>query len=392
MFRIYFYKFLIDFWTIVPVLVPFYKSHGLQATQLLTIQTAFSVSQLIFEIPSGYLSDVIGRKKTLILAAVCMVAGIGIYILSSSFWYFILAEAVLGLAGALRSGTDSAILYDHLKSIRDEHKYAKCEGNAEFWSRTGTAVSSVGGGILGAYVTLQLPFYINFLSAFVMLIVGISLKEPPREKRPSGNALKNIIDVAYTSVTKKPLFGTMLQMGIMFSTGVTAIWGYFLLYRQIDLPLFWHGVFFAIMQLTSAFAARHGAQLEKEAGKKPTALVLFLPGILFLIAGSSVNIFIILPMVLFHAALWGMSTPLLLEKIQKQTTSDVRATTLSVGSMIGRIIVISIGPAFGWIVDRWSIGAAFMCMGLFFYCAHVPLLLLSSNSEHANEPDQVISG
>jgi MFS family permease len=392
MFRIYFYKFLIDFWTIVPVLVPFYKSHGLQATQLLTIQTAFSVSQLIFEIPSGYLSDVIGRKKTLILAAACMVAGIGIYILSSSFWFFILAETVLGLAGALRSGTDSAILYDHLKSINDEHKYMKCEGNAEFWSRTGTAVSSIGGGILGAYTTLQLPFYVNFISAFVMLLVGISLKEPPREKRPSGNAFKNIIVVAYTSVTRKPLFSTMLQMGILFSTGVTAIWGYFLMYRQINIPLFWHGVFFAAMQLTSAFAARHGSQFEILAGKKLTSLILFLPGILFLIAGSSANIFVILPMILFHAALWGMSTPLLLEKIQKQATSDVRATTLSVGSMIGRIIAISIGPAFGWIVDQWSIGIAFIAMGVFFYCAHVPLLLLNKVREDVKEPGQVIAG
>lgn len=392
MFRIYFYKFLVDFWTIVPVLVPFYKSHGLQATQLLTIQTAFSVSQLIFEIPSGYLSDVIGRKKTLVLAAICMVAGIGIYILSSSFWYFILAEVVLGLAGALRSGTDSAILYDHLKSIRDEHKYAKCEGNAEFWSRTGTAVSSIGGGILGAYATLQLPFYINFLSALVMLLVGISLKEPQREKRPSGNAFKNIINVAHTSVTRKPLFRTMLQMGIMFSTGITAIWGYFLLYRQIEIPLLWHGVFFAVMQLTSAFAARHGGQFEILAGKKPTALILLLPGVLFLIAGSSGNIFVILPMVLLHAALWGMSTPLFLEKIQKQTTSDIRATTLSVGSMIGRIIVISIGPIFGWIVDQWSIGAAFIAMGAFFYCAHLPLLQLSRVREDVKEPEQVIVG
>jgi MFS family permease len=391
MFRIYFYKFLIDFWIIVPILVPFYKSNGMNAMQILTVQTAFSISQMFFEIPSGYLSDVIGRKKTLILAAVFMILGLGIYVLSDNFWLFIFAEVVLGLAGALRSGTDSAILYDHLKSINDEHKYVRCEGTAEFWSRTGTAVSSIAGGLLGAYATLRLPFYVNLLSACLMLAVGISLKEPPRDKKPAGNALKNIITVAYTSVTHKPLFSSMLQMGILFSTGVTAIWGYFLLYRHFDIPLFWHGILFAIMQLTSAFAARHGGQFEAIIGKRITSLLLFFPGILFLLIGISGNIYIILPIIMIHAALWGISTPILLGKIQQQTTSDVRATTLSVGSMIGRIVAITIGPLFGWVIDRWSTSIAFIAMGIFFYCSNVFLVLLKSKHVVIEETEQGIA-
>jgi predicted MFS family arabinose efflux permease len=389
MYRIYFYKFLIDFWIIVPILVPFYKSNGMTAAQILTVQAAFSLSQLIFEMPSGYLSDVIGRKKTLILAAVFMLLGLCIYVLSSSFWFFIIAEVVLGLAGALRSGTDSAILYDHLKSINDEHLYMKCEGNAEFWSRTGTAVSSVAGGVLGAYSTLKLPFYVNLLSALLMIIVGISLKEPPRDEKPSGNPLKNICTVAYTTVTKKTLFSPMLQMGILFSTGVTAIWGYFLLYRHFEIPLFWHGIFFAVMQLTSAFAARHGSQFEQFAGKKVTATLLFLPGILFLIMGIAGNILIIFPFIMIHAVLWGISTPLLLERIQKQTASDFRATTLSVGSMMSRVVAISIGPLFGWVVDRWSPGIAFIGMSIFFYCANGTLFFLKSKQVTADIVEQI---
>jgi hypothetical protein len=299
---------------------------------------------------------------------------------------------VLGVAGALRSGTDSAILYDHLKSINDERRYIRCEGTAEFWSRTGTAVSSIAGGLLGAYATLRLPFYVNVLSAFLMLIVGISLKEPPRDKKPSGNPFKNIFDVAHKSITCKPLFGTMLQMGIQFSTGVTAIWGYFLLYRQCDIPLFWHGIIFAAMQLTSAFAARHGSQFEALVGKKSTALLLFFPGVLFLLIGTTGNIFIIIPIVLIHAALWAISVPILLEKIQHLTSSDVRATTLSVGSMIGRVVAITIGPLFGWAVDRWSTGTAFVAMGIFFYCANGFLIFLRSKQVVIEETEKVIAG
>lgn len=390
MYRIYFYKFFIDFWVIVPILVPFYKSNGMNVTQILIVQTAFSASQMVCEIPSGYLSDVIGRKKTLVLAAAFMILGLGIYVLSDNFWLFILAEVVLGFAGALRSGTDSAILYDHLKSVNDERRYIRCEGTAEFWNRTGTAVSSIAGGLLGAYATLRLPFYVNLLSGFLMLAVGISLKEPPRNEKPSGNVLKSILDVAHRSITRKTLFSPMLQMGVIFSTGVTAIWGYFILYRQCDIPLFWHGIFFAIMQQTSAFAAHHGSRFAAFTGRKTIALLLLFPGVLFLLMGISGSIYIILPLVMVHAALWGISTPVLLEKIQHQTTSDVRATTLSVGSMIGRIVAITIGPLFGWVVDRWSTGAAFIAMGIFFYGANGSLLLLRNKQVVVEEVEPEI--
>jgi MFS family permease len=377
MFRLFAYKFLVDFWIIVPVIVPFYKAHGMNATRILTIQAAYSCSQLLFEIPSGYLSDVIGRRRTLILAAAFMIAGIGIYACSGSFGWFIIAETVLGLAGALRSGTDSAILYDYLLNVRDEHRYKKFEGLAEFWSRTGTAVSSIAGGLIGAYVTLRLPFYVNMVSASLMLLVGISLREPQRKQRPAGNPLRNIVTISFRSVSHPALLSVMLQMGLQFSVGVTAVWGYFLLYRQLGLPLFWHGIIFAAMQLTSAFSARHAGAIESKLGHRFTGTLLWVPGILLIIAGLAARPELLLPMVFMHAAIWGLSTPLYLGKLQTLTTSDIRATTLSVCSMAGRILTIAIGPAFGWWADRFSVGSAFTGMGGFLLVTYPLAALLA---------------
>jgi len=386
MYRIYLYKFLIDFWVIVPVIVPFYRSHGMSATQILIIQAAYSLSQLVFEIPSGYFSDAIGRRKTLILAAFLMLSGIALYAWSEGFWWFVSAEVILGSAGAMRSGTDSALLYDHLKSIRDEHRYKKCEGHAEFWSRTGTAVSAVAGGALGAFATLRLPFYVNMGSAFLMLLVGFSLKEPFRAELPKGNPLRNILKTAWVSVRNPRLLSPMIRMGIIGSTGVTAIWGYFMLYRHYNLPLVWHGIIFAAMQFTSAFGARHGAQFEGYLGYRISSLMILVPGLLFVVIGLIHHAAVLLPLVMLHALLWGMSTPLLLEEIQHRTTSDVRATTLSVSSMIGRIITICIGPAFGWIVDHRATGVAYISMGCFFYTVIILAWFVTRSGMRSNRP------
>ena len=62
--RIYLCKFFSSFWLIAPVLVPYFVENGLNATQVFMVEALFWVSMLLFEIPSGYLSDIMGRKKS----------------------------------------------------------------------------------------------------------------------------------------------------------------------------------------------------------------------------------------------------------------------------------------------------------------------------------------
>jgi hypothetical protein len=159
----------------------------------------------------------------------------------------------------------------------------------------------------------------------------------------------------------------MLRNAVVFGTGVTAIWGYFLLYREYGLPLWSHGIFFAAMQIVSAFCARHSIDIERIAGRRSAWAAISGIGAIFIVIGWCGSPVLLIPFVLLHAAVWGMSTPLLLDAMQRRTGSDVRATTLSVGSIIGRVIAIGWGPLFGWLVDRYSIGWAFAAMGVVFY-------------------------
>jgi len=374
MYRIYFYKFLSEFWVLVPVIVPLYHSHGMSATQILVVQATYSLSQMLFEIPSGYVSDVIGRKRTLVAGAFMMFCGVCVYAFADSFYWFIVAEAILGVSGALRSGTDSALLYDSLKAASDEKQYKSCEGRAEFFSRMGTALSAVSGGFLGAYVKLRLPFYVNIGSAALMVILGLSLSEPVRQERPNGDPLKGIIRIALRAVAHPELFGVMASMAAFTCTGITAIWGYFMLYKSYELPLWSHGIIFAAMQTISAFGARHAADIERFIGVRWMNRLLWGFGVVFVLVALSRSPIMLLPLVFIHAAIWGASTPLFLERVQHLTSSDVRATTLSVGAMVGRVVLIGWGPLFGTAVDRFSIDTAFALMGGAAFI--IPILLL----------------
>ena len=139
--KIYAYKLLGEFWMIVPILIPYYQSNSLNKTQIFTIQAAYALSILVMEIPSGYLADIVGRRKTLIIGAVFMPLGIGVYAFTHSFTSFMIAEFIIAIGNSMRSGCDSALVYDTLIQLRKEYEYKKFEGRSFYYARIGTSFS-----------------------------------------------------------------------------------------------------------------------------------------------------------------------------------------------------------------------------------------------------------
>ena len=112
----------------MPIIVPFYNSNGLNMFDIFMLQSAYSLSTVVLEIPSGYVADVFGRKKSIVLGSFLGVAGHLMYCFSYSFTGFLIAEIILGIGISFISGSDSALLYDTLIETKKQDKYVKYEG------------------------------------------------------------------------------------------------------------------------------------------------------------------------------------------------------------------------------------------------------------------------
>ena len=55
---------------VMPIIVLFYEDHGLGLQDVFILKSVYSVAAVTLEIPSGYLADVWGRKKCLILGCI----------------------------------------------------------------------------------------------------------------------------------------------------------------------------------------------------------------------------------------------------------------------------------------------------------------------------------
>ena len=108
--KLYLIKIAKWFMLFMPIIVLFYQDNGLEMQDIFTLKAVYSIAIVLLEIPSGYLADVLGRKKTLIIGAFLGFFGFVIYDFSFGFWGFLIAELTLGLGQSLISGADSALL------------------------------------------------------------------------------------------------------------------------------------------------------------------------------------------------------------------------------------------------------------------------------------------
>ena len=110
---------------IVPVIVLVYTSKGITVGDFFLIQGIFRLAAFLFEIPSGYMSDCLSRRRVMIAGGVSTIAGYVSIALASGFWTLIMGEALLGIASALFSGTLEAYTYDLLKRNKTQKQFLK---------------------------------------------------------------------------------------------------------------------------------------------------------------------------------------------------------------------------------------------------------------------------
>jgi len=371
-------RFLNDFLLIAPILIPFYQYNRLGAFAFYLSQATYALTVFVMEVPSGYLADVIGRRKTLIAGALLYPLGLTIYALGSSLPMFLAGEFVLAVGHSMRSGSDSAMLYDTLKKLTREGEYAGIEGRGNQFARIGTAIASVSGGLL-ATVSMRLPFWFNILIGLAIIPLAATMTEPERKKASGQNPLKNILHIAAESMKNPDIRPFILLLGLIGSVSVISLWAYFLFYQVVGIPIAFFGVLFAAFQFSGALGARFSAAAAAKAGTLRFLMVPLLIAPILLLVGLLRSPWL-LPLIMFHPFIWNLTIPVLLQQINLRSASQVRATVLSLANMGVSFGYVLIGPVFGRLSDRLPLGYCFLFLSLIYLI--FALVLLSTIRRH----------
>ncbi len=355
------------FMLMMPTIVLFFQENGLSMKEVLLLQSLFSVAVIIFEIPSGYFSDVVGRKATIVLACILSFLGFSIYTISYGFTGFLIAELVLGLGSSFLSGTDSAILYDSLLQANRDGEYKKYEGRLSAVGNFSEALASFAGGLL-AVISLRTPIYAEAIVVFFSIPLALTLVEPARKayKNTEGSIREIAKIVTYCLHQHSELKWLMVYSAIVGASTLTMAWFVQPYFLTVGLPLAYFGIAWGLLNISTGMFSLYAHKIEMTLGRtRSLVMLIFLSFLGSLLLALFQSLWAMVFLLLFYFVR-GVNNPIIQDYVNRLITSDMRATVLSVKNLVGRILFAIIGPFIGWITDVYSLQVALITSGSMF--------------------------
>lgn len=372
LFFLHLYNFLFSLRIADGVWVVFLLSQGYSLAQVGLAEGVFHVVSFFFEVPSGMIADLLGRKRTLVVSGLFGVFSALLMAFSHNFWEVCLSMAFQALMYNFCSGTQEALTYDSLKAVGREDAYLKHNAWLQGLSQASSSLSSLLGGV-AALLGLFPAYAITALCSGVCGVAALALAEPQvtemqrqRTQHPFaqlGPRLKNHIVESASFLWKNPRSTWKILAGGFAGVPIYLTF----MYSQqhlLDggLPPLFLGAALMALRLGGVGGMALGARVK----------IRLFPCVLWcalccaggtLLAGS-----LSWPIALLGGILaQGFDSLLdirLDASLNEDFPSDQRATLVSVSSMVYSLLMIAFSPLSGAMGDTFGSQWSFWILGL----------------------------
>ena len=206
----------INLYNVVAIL--YYKSITNSFVLGMSIFSITTISSAIFELPTGIISDKIGRKKTIVYGSSCSVLSAIILFLANNYYLLILFAIINGIEMAFFSGNNDAYVYDNLCMINNKEKYINSIGKVKSMEYLAGAISGlIGAGLLYCF-SYKLIIGISIIPKVIQLVISLFLKAIKNNETNTNSNKKLIKGALKESLENKLLLKKVLYDGILQST------------------------------------------------------------------------------------------------------------------------------------------------------------------------------
>ena len=354
----------------------FFIQNGLSLLQIGLLESIFHGTSLLCEIPSGMLADRFSYKTNLYLARLAsIVSSILILFGQGNFWIYALAMMVSAWSYNFDSGTSTAFLYDSAVEAGQKDRYLQI---SSFLSGVAEVTRTLGTVVAGFFIhgALAWTYLIAIGLSFLSIILIYFMKEPmAKRERNEVLTFKTIVLQVRKEWHEKPvLFYWMMTYQLV---GTLMCMFYFYYQQKISDLAGWQ---VSLVMLIGSGLNLIAVYVASQIGKKwnsnrvfPTLVALTGLALLFVFFGTP---FAFLLVYLLTDTLYAVYQPIYFNDLQGYLPSSVRATMLSINSMLFSLSMIVIFPLTGWLIDRWGLIAVFLVLGLILLLT-CPILIIS---------------
>lgn len=359
---------------------------GLNNLEAFAANAFFTAGFVLFEIPTGVVADLRGRRVSYLLGLLTLAISTVLYLLmwyvSAPFWAWAAASLFLGLGFTFLSGAFEAWLADALVHTGDKEKLESVLAKGEVVEGAAMLAGSVAGGAIAQATNLGVPYVIRAALLVVNLILAATLMKDlgftPAKGKSATDEVKSILRASI-----KYGLGNRPVRWIMFAspfTGGVTIYAFYAMQPYL-LELYGNKEAYGIAGLAAAIVA--GAQIAggllvpyiARLFSRRTVVLLTCEVIsvaVLAVIGFLPNFWVAVTLLVLWGLMFSAVTPIRQGFLNSLIPSEQRATVLSFDSLFGSTGGVVVQPVLGKAADAWgypvsyTLSAAFQVFALPF--------------------------
>ena len=322
-------------------------ARGFSLTEIGFAEGVFHFVSFLFEVPSGVVADVFGRKRSMVASQCMFAAASAAMLLSRSMAGVCLAMALSALGYNFASGSREALAYESLKMCGREEAYQQFAVNDLTLWRVGSALATLCAGF-ALWLGPRAAYGVDLALALAGLLPALALREPEREVT-AGSAvrIRSAVRESAAFILHSPKVLRLMLCNA--AVGAVATMLLYLLQARmpaLGLPVGWLGPALFVLSLSGTL----GAQAARFAQRLPfRPLALLCAGGVF--AGAVLAASPSLPVAFAGGFLAGMLDDLLDVRsdvvLNGIVPSAQRATLMSVSSLTFSLVMLAAAPLMG---------------------------------------------
>lgn len=356
--KLYAFTFFRSFTVFASISIAFYNSNGLSYFQIMLLQSLYAIVTALMEIPSGMLSDMLGRKKTLIIGTVSFFTAYLCGALGTGVLEFGLMQILAAVGQSCYSGTFLALMYEDINADKSMDKKANVIfANMQMINLVSALMASLVSVYVVKYISMRATYVVTTFMYAITFVISLVLHEKKGEKATKGDySLQKYISIFKESilVIAKSDFVMLFVDMIIFACFANTV-----LYLQqpmlIDrnLPVAYFGVVTVVITVTTTLALKTVGYIEKKIKsidkflKKTTVFVIAMlcSNILVKNAIWVILTFVVLTIVVRIREIFIMT------HINAEIKDNIRATVMSIISGIEMVGLAVLGAVIGYCED-----------------------------------------
>ena len=350
-------------WPLAALAIVFFQKITGSYAFALGVFSIVNIAQSGAEVPTGVISDKIGRRKTMILSSALTALAYIIFALAGTFAYkylLILGAVIWAVADAFASGTDDALMYETMEELNKADEYDIVYARSKTFDQIGMGMGALIAAVVTYFYSLATLAWVSVAFSVVPIVVCFHFVEPKIHNGEDCTSMKHFIIAIKAFLQNKKL--RMLSTIQMLSRGISFAGHRFEgAYFNMLIPT-WAVNIARIIKQTCGAISFYIAPYFRKFGFyrilvastigmtiiKTTAVVLNNFATPFI--QSCVNIF------------WGTTSTAESALLQKELSPKQRATMGSIVSLLGGILSAVIYVLVGVVADTTSVWFAVVAL------------------------------